>query len=163
MLLRESSKHGPQPVSPESCTLNEFWRIRRRCSFSLSNGSLQRRTNDRLYSNREEDLCSLTGDRLVLSRALYKSPNESAWCLRSRSEPTEGSEELLAIITTTAMYSNSNVMHKYIVLYISNGYFKNHHNAFKYMNMVLYACWYRAGLKSNTQCYTTDSQLYLFI
>lgn len=80
-----------------NCTLNEFWRIRRRCSFSLSNGSLQRRTNDRLYSNREEDLCSLTGDRLVLSRALYKSTNESAWCLRSRSGPTEGSEELLTI------------------------------------------------------------------
>lgn len=45
------------------------------------------------------------------------------------------------------MYSNWNVIHnKYIVLYISNGYLNNHHKAFKYINMVLYVCYYSPQL-----------------
>lgn len=69
------------------CTLSELWRTRRRWSLSFSRGSLTRRTNERLYSRRLDDLWSAEVDRLVCSRARYKSPRESACILQSRPWP----------------------------------------------------------------------------
>lgn len=54
---------------------------------SLSSGSFTRRTNERLYSRRLADLWSAEVDRLVCSRARYKSPRESACILKSRPCP----------------------------------------------------------------------------
>ena len=76
-------------------TLSELWSIRSRWSLSLSRGSFTRRTNERLYSRRLADLCSAEVDRLVCSRARYKSPRESACILKSRIWPGNKDKQLL--------------------------------------------------------------------
>ncbi len=79
-------------------TLSELWRTRRRWSLSLSRGSLTRRTNERLYSRRLADLWSAEVDKLVCSRARYKSPRESACILQSRPWPDKKDKQISAIL-----------------------------------------------------------------
>lgn len=80
-------------------TFSELWRIRRRWSLSFSRGSLTRRTNERLYSRRLADLWSTEVDRLVCSRALYKSPSESACILQSSPWPGKKDKQWLTKIS----------------------------------------------------------------
>ena len=74
-----------------SCTFSELCMILMRWSLSLSSGSLQRRTNERLYSSRLAGRNSPSGAKLARSKARYKSPTESACCRRSRCRPVGGS------------------------------------------------------------------------
>lgn len=79
-------------------TLSELCRIRRRWSLSLSRGSFTRRTNERLYSRRLADLWSAEVERLVCSRARYKSPRESACILKSRPWPGKREKQSSIIV-----------------------------------------------------------------